>query len=230
MPRTARITAPGLVYHVTHRGNRRGDVFFDREDRETYLRWLAGAGRRHGLDVWACCLMTNHVHLLVRARRAESFGRAMGELQGRYARRVNEARRWSGHLWANRFDSHPVSGEGLWAAVRYIERNPVRAGMVQRANEHAWSSARAHCGLAPAGILAPDRPFPGRILNWRSWLEGDDLAAYKRLRVACRAGRPVVDAAELVRLEVELGRVLLPRPRGRPKTSAVDRHAIDSGR
>lgn len=221
MPRTARITAPGLVYHVTHRGNRRGDVFFDREDRETYLRWLAGAGRRHGLDLWAYCLMTNHVHLLARGRHADSLGRAMGELQGRYARRISEARGWSGHLWANRFYSHPVVGDGLWAAVRYIERNPVRAGMVNAAEEYPWSSARAHCGLAPAGILAPERPFPGKVADWKSWLEIDDESSDERLRASALTGRPMADGESFARLERQLGRSLAPRPRGRPRKIRV---------
>ena len=219
MPRTARITAPGLVYHVTHRGNRRCDVFFEREDREVYLRWLAAAGRRHGLEVWAFCLMTNHVHLLVRGLRSDSLGRAMGEVQGRYARRINEARRWSGHLWANRFYSHPVAGEGLWAAARYIERNPVRAGIVRTAEEYPWSSTRAHCGLSGPGILSAGRPFPGGVADWKSWLEVGDESLDDELRRAARTGRPVADAELCARLERELGRALTPRPRGRPRKS-----------
>lgn len=217
MPRSSRVTAAGLVYHVTHRGNRRADVFFDREDREVYLRWLAAAGRRHALEVWAFCLMTNHVHLLLRGLRSESLGRALGEVQGRYARRVNEAHGWSGHLWANRFYSHPVAGDGLWAAVRYIERNPVRAGMVTAAEEYPWSSARAHCGLSGPGILAPGRPFPGRVTDWKSWLEVGDESRDEELRTAARTGRPVANAELLDQLESELGRSLRSRPRGRPR-------------
>lgn len=217
MPRVARIAAPGLVYHVTHRGNRRADVFFDREDREIYLRWLAGAGRRHGLELWAYCLMTNHVHLLVRGLARESLARAMRELQGRYARRVNEQRRWSGHLWANRFFSHPVGEDRLLETVRYIERNPVRAGMVERAEEYPWSSARAHCGLAAPSLLAPSRPFLGRVPDWKPWLEEDDAAIDDRLRESARKGAPFGEDEFVSRLEGELGRSLTPLPRGRPR-------------
>jgi putative transposase len=221
MPRTARITAPGLVYHVTHRGNRRGDVFFDREDREIYLRWLAGAARRHGVEIWAYCLMTNHVHLLVKGLRHDSLGNTMRELQGRYARRINESRGWSGHLWANRFYSHPIDGDHLWAAARYIERNPVRAGMVALAEDYAWSSARAHCGLEGPGILSPHRPILGRVGNWKSWLEVGDDSTDVQLRNGCRTGRPAGGAKFIARLENELGRPLLPGPRGRPRKSPL---------
>ncbi len=217
MTRPARITAAGLVYHVTHRGNRRGDVFFTREDREEYLRMLARAGRRCEVEVWAYCLMTNHVHLLVRGERADSLGRAMCELQSRYARYINRRMNWSGHLWANRFYSNPLDGEQVWAAVRYIERNPVRARMTSRAVDYHWSSAKCHCGLEGPGILALGRPFPGPVDDWESWLMGGDGTSDDRLRAASRTGRPLGCAAFRSRLERELGRPLLPRPRGRPR-------------
>lgn len=230
MPRRARLAAPGLVYHVTHRGNRRADVFFDTQDRETYLRWLAGAGRRHGLELWAYCLMTNHVHLLVRGLARESLARAMRELQGSYARRINGLRHWSGHLWANRFYSHPVGEDRLFDTARYIERNPVRAAMVEKAQEYPWSSARAHCGLAGPGLLAPSRPFPGRVLDWRSWLEEEDAASDDRLRESARKGVPFGDDAFCSTLERELGLSPRPRPRGRPRKNAPasDRRGGDS--
>jgi putative transposase len=190
MPRIARITAAGLVYHVTHRGNRGGPVFFEREDREEYLRALAGAGRSHGLEVWAYCLMTSHVHLLGLGLAADSLGKALQEVEGGHARRINRRYRWSGHLWANRFYSSPTAAEHLWAAVRYIERNPVRAGIAARAEDYPWSSARAHCGLEGPGILSPNRPFPGTIGDWKSWLEVEDAKADEKLRAAIYAGRP----------------------------------------
>jgi putative transposase len=221
MPRNARITAPGLTYHVTHRGNRGAEVFFTREDRDTYLQWLSRAAEHHGLEIWAYCLMTNHVHLLVRGIQVHALGRAMQEIQGRYARRVNWRNNWSGHLWANRFFSCPVEGEHLWAAVRYIERNPVRAGLVVRAQLYRWSSARAHCGLAGPGILSPMRPFPGHIEDWSTWLETGDEARDKELRDACRTGRPAGSQAFRARLEQEVGHSLLPRPRGRPRKTEI---------
>lgn len=222
MPRTARIAAAGLTYHATHRGNRGCDVFFEREDREAYLRWLAAAGARHGLEVWAYCLMTNHVHLLVRGLRAESLARTMHELQGRYARRINAERRWRGHLWANRFFSHPLDGDHLWSAVRYIERNPVRAQIVACAEDYEWSSARAHCGLEGPGVLSTSRPFPGRVSDWKSWLELEDPPSEEQIRAACRTGRPTGGTDFVARLEKRLGRSLTPRTRGRPRKTTEE--------
>lgn len=217
MPRLARLTAAGLVYHVTHRGNRQGPVFFEREDRESYLRGLAAAGSQHGLEVWAYCLMTNHVHLLVRALERESLSRALREVEGGHALRVNRQRGWSGHLWASRFYSCPVVGEHLWAAVRYIERNPVRAGLTERAEEYPWASAAAHCGLEGRGILSPNRPFPGMVQDWAAWLEVADPSEDERIRAATRTGRAAAGPEDCDLLAIRLGRSVTARPKGRPQ-------------
>ncbi len=174
MPRTARIAPVGLVYHVTHRGNRRGEIFFEREDRDRYLHWLAEASERYGLQLWAYCLMTNHVHLLVRIAAPGALGRTLGLVQGRYAQYINRRRTWTGHLWANRFYSHPIEDASVAVVARYIERNPVRAGMTASPQAYAWSSARAHCGLRVDGFLAPDRPLPGDLPDWNAWIQTKD--------------------------------------------------------
>jgi putative transposase len=228
MPRLARITAPGLTYHVTHRGNRRGDVFFSREDRELYLRRLAAGGRDYGLEIWAYCLMTNHVHLLVRGEERDALPRVMRRLQGQYARHVNQERGWQGHLWANRYYSHPIDGHALWASVRYIEQNPVRAGIARHAEEYHWSSARAHCGLDGGGILSPNRPFPGGVSNWRRFLEIQDESGAARIRRACREGKPAGDDEFVSRLEKQLGRTLRRRPKGRPAKSSLGSSSLET--
>ena len=97
MTRSARIVVPGLPYHVTHRGNRRGDVFFSETDRDDYLRRLSRASQRNGLDLWAYCLMTNHVHLVVHPRGHDSLARTIGEVHGHYARLLHRAHGWAGH-------------------------------------------------------------------------------------------------------------------------------------
>lgn len=217
MPRTARIAPADLVHHVTHRGNRRGNVFFDYEDRAVYLRWLGEATDRYGLELWAFCLMTNHVHLLLRSPTAAALGRTIGVVHGRYAQRINRRQSWSGHLWANRFYSHPIEGGSLPVAARYIERNPVRAGMVGRAEDYLWSSARAHCGLAGPGILSPERPFPDCIANWSAWLQRIDEPEEARLRDASHASLPLGSEEFCEQIGQELGRDLILRPRGRPR-------------
>ncbi|MCL4838841.1 MAG: transposase, partial [Thermoanaerobaculia bacterium] len=191
MPRIARLVVPGLPHHVTHRGNRRGAVFFGAHDCDAYLRDLARAGGRYGLELWAYCLMTNHVHLIARPLHRESLARAIGEVHGRHARRVHRERGWDGHLWANRYFSAPLDNVHLWAAVRYVEQNPVRAGIVRDAERFPWSSAAAHCGLAPPGPLAPARPFPGAVSDWAAWLaeQGDEVVV-QAIRKGTATGRP----------------------------------------
>lgn len=217
MPRTARISAAHLAHHVTHRGNRRGAVFFDDEDRSVYLRWLAEAAVRFGLELWAYCLMTNHIHLLVLSPTAAALGRALGVVQGRYAQRINRKQAWSGHLWANRFFSHPIEAGSLPIVARYIERNPVRAGIVERAEDYPWSSARSHCGLAEQGILSPRRPFPDCVDDWSAWLRQDDEPAEDRLRDCSRASQPLGSDRFCAEIEQLLGRKITPLPRGRPR-------------
>lgn len=218
MPRTARIVIPGLPYHVTHRGNRRGDVFVGPADFEAYLRLLARRGERCRLELWAYCLMPNHVHLLVRPNQADSLARTVREVHGFHALCMNRANGWSGHLWANRYFSAPLDQRHLWAAVRYVERNPVRAGLVAAAEEYPWSSARAHCGLAPRGALSVSSPFPGPIGDWREWLSaGGDEAEEKSMRRSTATGRPSGDDAFVAELELRLGRPLTPLPRDRER-------------
>lgn len=220
MPRTARLAVPNLAHHVTHRGNRRGAVFFDDEDRRVYLRWLAEAAERFELELWAYCLMTNHIHLLVLSPTAAALGRALGLLQGRYAQRINRQRKWSGHLWANRFFSHPIEGGSLPVVARYIERNPVRAGMVEQAEDYPWSSARSHCGLAGRGVLSPRSPLPDCIPDWCAWLRRVDEPAENRLRECSRASLPLGSERFCAQIEQLLGRKILPRPWGRPRREA----------
>ena len=217
MPRTARLTAPGWVYHVTHRGNRRGPVFFEAADREEYLRRLTAANRESGFELWSYCLMTNHVHLIGLGREKDSVGRALRKAAGAYAQSINGRHQRSGHLWSGRFYSCPVFGDHLWAAVRYVERNPVRAGLVERAQDYPWSSAAAHCGLAPPGPLSPGRPFPGPIQHWPSWLAQEDAAAEEHLRTATRLGKPAANGDDRARLEEQLERPVTLRPWGRPR-------------
>ncbi len=192
MARTARFVVPGLPHHVTHRGNRRGEVFFSDADRESYLRRLARCADRYGLEIWAYCLMTNHVHLIVRPERPDSLARTIGDTHGQHARRIHRREGWSGHLWANRYYSAALGPGHLWAAVRYVERNPVRAEVAAFAEEYPWSSARAHCGLAPDGPLAPGRPFPGPIADWRAWLGSEPIADLDvAIRKSTSKGRPL---------------------------------------
>jgi REP-associated tyrosine transposase len=218
MPRFARAVAIGYPYHLTHRGNRGGDVFFTPADRDRYREWLGEYGADYGLEVWAYCLMSNHVHLVVAPGRADSLAGAIGRTHMRHARHINRAQGWSGHLWANRFYSTALDTDHLWHAVRYVERNPVRAGMCGRAEDYAWSSARAHALGEADPLLALGRPFPdpARVADWSRWLAGEPPPeAVEMLRRCTGTGRPCGSDAFVERLETELGRPLAPRKPGR---------------
>lgn len=155
MPRLPRTVFAGLAHHVTQRGNRREPIFFTDEDRLVYLSWLKEYANKHQVEVLAYCLMSNHIHLIAVPAADDGLQRALKPLHMRYAQRVNRRQGWSGHLWQGRFFSSPLDDAYLWTAIRYVECNPVRAGMVQCAEDYRWSSAAAHCANKPDGLLNP---------------------------------------------------------------------------
>ena len=218
MPRFARIVVPGYPYHVAHRGNRTEDVFFDEEDRETYRKWLKEYANKYGLEIWAYCLMTNHVHLIACPREKDALENAIGRTHMRFARYVNRKQEWSGHLWANRYYSTVLDENHLWTAVRYVESNPVRAGIVDSAEDYRWSSARTHCGGDEDVLLSDNRPFPGHIKNWGQWLpEGIEEEEMDMLRRNTYTGRPSGSAKFIEKLETLLGRRLKRQKAGRKR-------------
>ncbi|MCC6698758.1 MAG: transposase, partial [Candidatus Hydrogenedentes bacterium] len=221
----------GFPHHVTQRGNRRADVFESDEDRHGYLGFLKKYCGRHGLDVWAYCLMSNHVHLVVVPQREESLARALRDAHTVYAMRFNTRTGLNGHVWQGRFYSCVLDEAHLWAAVRYVERNPVRAGMVERAEDYPWSSAPGHCGLRRDALLSTEFPPVGVVENWAAWLRTEDgVEAIDRIRRQTRTGRPCGAAGFMARLENLLGRIVGPAKRGRkPKTQRTQR-ATGSGR
>ena len=221
MPRLARVVIPGCPHHLTQRGNRQEDVFFTAADRVRYLELLAEYAAKHGLAVQAYCLMTNHVHLVVVPRSETSLAAALKPLHTRYTQHVNWTQSVSGRLWQGRFYSCPLDDEHLWAAVRYIERNPVRAGLVERAEDYRWSSAGARCGLRADGVLSDPCDLVSRLTptKWRGWLREpweDEEEMAVRLRQCTRTGRPAGGTDFIARLESVVGRVLRAKKVGRP--------------
>ena len=121
MPRLARVVIPNTPYHITHRGNRGGDVFFSDDDRAQYLADLGFCATKVGLEIWGYCLMPNHVHLIAVPRQGDSLARGLGRTQQRHTRRINRAQGWTGHLWGERYYSTPLNEAHLWTAIKYIE-------------------------------------------------------------------------------------------------------------
>ncbi len=162
MPRRARILLPGVPVHLIQRGNNRSACFYAEEDYRFYLDHLAEQAGKHGCDVHAYCLMTNHVHLLLSPRETGSLGGLMKGLGQRYVQYVNRTYGRSGTLWEGRFRSCLLQDEAyVLACYRYIELNPVRAGMVEHPGEYRWSSYRANAQGVPAAWLVPQPLYMG---------------------------------------------------------------------
>jgi putative transposase len=154
MARLARVVAVDVPQHVTQRGNARQFIFEEDSDRCVYLDLLSQYAVLHELALVGYCLMSNHVHLVVVPHREDSLAATLKNTHGRYAAYWNVRRKSSGHVWQGRYYSCPLDRAHLWAALRYVELNPVRAGMAKTAEAWEWSSARAHLGTPPPATLA----------------------------------------------------------------------------
>ena len=218
MARIARVVVPGLPYHITQRGNRREKVFFHNKDYRQYLEWLKVHCEESGLEVYAYCLMSNHIHIVAVPTKEDSFVRALKPLHTRYAQMINTRYGWKGHFWQGRFYSCPLDESYLWTAVKYVERNPVRARIVTYAEEYDWSSAAGHCRKRNDSLFSMNCPLIAEIPNWTQWLrEEEDAQANDLLRRNTQRGTPCGSDTFVTRLEVLLKRCLLFRPQGRPR-------------
>ena len=208
MARIARIVVPDCPHHVTQRGNRRQPTFFCDRDYRDYLELLAESCRRAGTAVWAYCLMPNHVHLVMVPDSEDGLRAALGEAHRRYTRRINLRHNWRGHLWQERFHSFPMDEHHLLAAVRYIERNPLAAGLCERAEQWRWSSARAHIA-GRDDVLVRTAPMLQLVDDWRAYLgqASSDREIGEMQHHLCN-GRPLGSADFVDTLEARLGRVL----------------------
>jgi putative transposase len=220
MARLARIVIPGHPHHVTQRGVRRMETFFGNSDYEAYLALLAEWCARAGTEIWAYCLMPNHVHLILAPRDEDGLRAALGETHRRYTRMINFREGWRGHLWQERFHSFPMDEDYLLACARYVELNPVRAGLVQRPEDWHWSSAGAHLDGTTDGITAL-APLLDRVPDWRTFLaDGMDEETLAAIRGNTRTGRPLGAESWLKKMENALDRKLR-KARPGPKKGAA---------
>jgi putative transposase len=194
------------------------DVFFSDEDRDKYLKHLAEQGERFGVEFLAWCLMTNHVHLVVVPDNTEALAKGIGEAHKRYSRMVNLREGWRGYLFQGRFFSCPIEPASLLAVVRYVLRNPVRAGMVRNAWDHPWSSARWLVGNAPFDPLVKKKGAMVEVDDWQSFLTSSDIEA-DEVRQHTRTGRPMGSDSFISQLEHLLKRSLQKKRPGPPSRS-----------
>jgi putative transposase len=206
---------PGVAHHVTQRGNRRQQTFFEDDDYRAYLALLEEWCGRCGVEVWAYCLMPNHVHLIVVPESEDGLRRGLGEAHRRYTRRINFREGWRGHLWQGRFASFAMDERYLLRAARYVELNPVRAKLCRAPWRWRWSSAAAHVAGRDDGVVRVG-PLLERVKDWREFLaqamEADEV---KLMRSHERTGRPLGESGFLDRIEKMLGRIVRPAKPGR---------------
>ncbi|HDZ77476.1 MAG TPA: transposase [Candidatus Omnitrophica bacterium] len=217
MARIARVVIPDYPHHIIHRGNRREKIFFNVDDKQAYLDFLIKQAKRCGIEFWAYCLMDNHVHFIAVPKKEDSLARGLAQTHKEYTRRINFRNNWRGHLWEGRFKSCVLSQKHLYAAVRYVERNPVRAGMVKRAEDYLWSSAKAHVHKTQDRFLS-DSFLIEEISNWRNYLADDSDDKKCNMFIGhVDTGRPLGDKEFIEELEGVIGKSLKRKKPGPKK-------------
>ena len=220
MARLARVVLPGYPHHITQRGNRRQDVFFKDSDYEQYLELLKTWCQQERVEIWAYCLMTNHVHLIVKPGKQSNLSKAIGETHRRYTRMINFREHWKGYLWQGRFASYPMDKNWLLRAAAYVELNPVKAGMVKKAWDYRWSSVHAHLsGKDSQGIIRPERLLK-LAGDWKTYLKEAQAFKDEEFERHERTGRPLGAERFIEKAERLLNRDLKkkkPGPKGDDK-------------
>ena len=206
MPKFARLVVPGYPHHVTQRGIRRQRTFFSDADYGAYLELVREHKEIAGVDILAYCLMPNHVHIIAVPKNSRSLARLFGPAHHRYAQRVNATNDWRGHLWQQRFYSVVMDESHTLAAMKYVEMNPVRAGLCKRADEWRWSSVHANLGERDNEIVDGSE-VRQVITDWNEFLTGgEDSKFVTSLRTQTSTGRPTGDDGFIRCLEQKTGR------------------------
>lgn len=231
MARQARLVVPGYPHHLIQRGNNRAPIFVDDDDRRRYLTDLAEVVQRHQMALHAYVLMGNHVHLLVTPPTDDALSRMMQDLGRRYVGWFNHKYQRTGTLWEGRFRAQLIDADGwLLSCLRYIELNPLRAGLVSNLREWPWSSLSHHLGVRPDPLVT-DHPTFWQLGNtpfereaaYAQWLdEGISAAELDRITRSLMRGQALGSDRFLSSLGVQVGRDLKPAQRGRPPRSRID--------
>ena len=215
MARLARLVIPGLPHHVTQRGNRREQVFFNESDYLFYRELIFNAAQRAGCEIWSWCLMPNHVHMILVPSDEDGLRKTFADAHRRYTGRINARMQVTGHLWQGRFGSVVLDEDHLYHAVRYVSLNPVRAGLVAHPADWRWSSVRDHLEGKSHGPFNANAAI-SRFGKFSKYLgTAEDENDYAELRAAETVGRPLGSLEWRQALEQRTGMTLVPQQRGR---------------
>lgn len=212
----ARLVVPGIAHHVTQRGNGRQQTFFSDDDYALYRNLLARHCAEAGVEIWAWCLMPNHVHLILVPSDTDGIRRALSKVHRTYAGVIHARQKKTGHFWQGRFGAVALDEDHLLNAFRYVGLNPVRAKLVKAAADWPWASTRAFVGGEEDGVITK-APMLSRYPDMRVLFESPaiyDLQAFERLRKAESIGRPLGGKAFLERITAETGRPVAAQKRG----------------
>ena len=218
MPRISRPVAIGYPHHITQRGNYQQKVFESDDDYLQYLQWLQQYSKKYSLKIWAYCLMNNHVHFIAVPMETTSLAKTFHTLHMRYSQHINQSKGVIGHLWQGRFYSCALDEPHLYSAVRYVENNPVRAGIVEKPYDYKWSSAISRIYKKSDPVLSRDCHLTEQIQAWLGYLEEkEDDSMVDMIRRNSKTGRPCGDDSFIQIIEGMIGRKLKALPKGRPK-------------
>ncbi|MCI5071330.1 transposase [bacterium] len=214
-PRIARVIVPNVPHHIVARGNRRQQTFFKEEDYVRYLYYLEKYTKKLNIKIAAYCLMSNHVHFIAWPPEKDSFACLFNEVQRRYSRDINREKSWRGHLWQGRYASYAMDEGYLYHAIRYVERNPVSAGLIALPEEYKWSSARVRIYNVSDPIVEKNF-LRNYVEDWKVYLHAPTKKEIEqKIALHYKTGRPLGSKAFLHKLEQQTGRQLIPKKRGR---------------
>jgi putative transposase len=238
MPRLARLRITGYPLHVIQRGNDRANCFRRHEDYVLYLGLVNELAPMFECELHAYVLMTNHVHMLLTPRTPDGPSRLMQNLGQRYVQHFNRAHLRTGTLWEGRFRSSVIDSERyLFTCQRYIELNPVRAGIVRNPWEYPWSSYRANANREPSVLITPHFQYHGlgrtpeeRAASYRDFFR-DPLSerVIGEIRTAANGGFALGDAEFIKALERATSQRACPGVGGRPRKGAHEKPGSDPG-
>jgi len=218
MCRIPRAVAPEYPHLVLQCGNYGQTIFEEDADYRLYLAMLRESLAKFGLSILAYCLMSDHIHFVCVPRDAASLAKTLNTLHMRYSQYFNHKKGRHGHLWQGRFYSSILDGRHALEAIRFIETNPLRRGLVADATAYPWSSARGHALVSSDPVLQDGCSIVRGVGDWKAFLSAaSDVELIEDIRRNMRAGRPCGDKEFVRTLEILLHRNLSARPRGRPR-------------
>lgn len=216
MPSGARIIIPHIAHHITQRGCRKGRVFFNDDDYQLYLNLVFSKSSKYEVQILAYCLMPNHVHFIAIPSDEQGLSKVFGQVSKFYSERINERTKKTGTLWQGRYRSYFMDENHLYAAIRYVELNPVKARLCEQAHEYPWSSAKSHVEKTFNALLADSHLLPN-ISNWKEYLQEKHKVSENLFQSHFASGLPIGDDAFIKKAQLSLQKKLLRKKPGKKR-------------